>query len=277
MRRAHTLPSAAWPASARARSCSGPRSAPSRTSRGPRARGARSELPATRRSTRWPSAQKRPLHERPFGVPWARRSEPPGEDSKRREPSGERRLPPVVREGLVGLRHAEDVVLALVGAALLGLRVHQLVGQALGHRLLAAVAGELDQPADGEGAGARGGHLDRDLVGGATDTAGANLQHRGERLDRDLQRFDGLLARTLAENRQRVIHDALGGRLLAVQHHLVDDLLNELGTVDGVRINGPAPCGCATRHLYFALTPYWERAFLRSETPAASSVPRTTL
>ena len=33
----------------------------------------------------------------------------------------------------------------------------------------------------------------------------------------------------------------------------------------------------ARRGTYFAFTPYWERAFLRSETPAASSVPRTTL
>ena len=31
------------------------------------------------------------------------------------------------------------------------------------------------------------------------------------------------------------------------------------------------------RGIYFAFTPYCERAFLRSETPAASSVPRTTL
>ena len=34
--------------------------------------------------------------------------------------------------------------------------------------------------------------------------------------------------------------------------------------------------GCAAGH-YFFLTPYCERAFLRSLTPAASSVPRTTL
>ena len=33
----------------------------------------------------------------------------------------------------------------------------------------------------------------------------------------------------------------------------------------------------ARRGTYFAFTPYCERAFLRSETPAASSVPRTTL
>src|SRR3954466_10491227 len=80
-----------------------------------------------------------------------------------------RQLPAVMREGLVGLRHAEDVVLALVGAALLGLGVHQLVGQALGHRLLAAVAGDLDQPADRERAGAGRGDLDGDLVGRTAD------------------------------------------------------------------------------------------------------------
>src|SRR4051794_37240955 len=59
-------------------------------------------------------------------------------------------LPAVVREGLVGLRHAVDVVLALVRAALLGARVHQLVGEPLGHRLLPALTCELDEPADGQ-------------------------------------------------------------------------------------------------------------------------------
>src|SRR5512142_1231763 len=57
-----------------------------------------------------------------------------------------RRLPTVMREGLVGLRHAVDVVLALVRGALLGLRVEQLVGEPLGHRLLAALARELHEP-----------------------------------------------------------------------------------------------------------------------------------
>src|SRR4051812_46395424 len=51
------------------------------------------------------------------------------------------RLPAVMRKRLVGLRHAVDVVLALERAALLGLGVEQLVGQALGHGLLAPGAG----------------------------------------------------------------------------------------------------------------------------------------
>src|SRR3954466_7022946 len=40
---------------------------------------------------------------------------------------------------------------------------------------------------------------------------------------------------------------------------------------------GPHPAAARRGISYLALTPYWERAFLRSETPAASNVPRTTL
>src|SRR5581483_7721109 len=54
-------------------------------------------------------------------------------------------LPAIVSEGLVGLGHAVDVVLALVRAALLLLGVEELVRKPLGHRLLAALAREQDQ------------------------------------------------------------------------------------------------------------------------------------
>src|SRR6202021_762163 len=46
--------------------------------------------------------------------------------------------------------------------------------------------------------------------------------------------------------------------------------------VDRIRLDLPDLGGCAARH-YLAFTPYCERAFLRSPTPAASSVPRITL
>src|SRR6201996_9120511 len=96
-------------------------------------------------------------------------------------------LPAVVGERLVRLRHAVDVVLPLPGTALLLVRVEDLAGQTIGHRVLAASPGVLDQPADGEGAGATRGHLDRDLVGRATNAAGANLEHGGELFDRRLE------------------------------------------------------------------------------------------
>src|SRR4249919_3964456 len=125
-----------------------------------------------------------------------------------------------MREGLVGLGHAVDVVLPLPGAALLLIRVEDLAGEALGHRVLAAGAGELDQPADREGAGAAGGDLDRDLVGGATDTAGADLEHRGKSFDRRLQDLDRVFAAALADDREAVVDEALGEALLAVAHDL---------------------------------------------------------
>src|SRR5690242_8095250 len=78
-------------------------------------------------------------------------------------------LPAVVGEGLVGLRHAVDVVLALERVALLLLGVEELVREPLRHRLLAALAREAHEPTDGERTGAAGRDLDRDLVGRATD------------------------------------------------------------------------------------------------------------
>ena len=123
----------------------------------------------------------------------------------------------------------------------------------------------------------RAGDLDRHLVGGAADAARADLERRGERLDRRLERLDRVFVAALGDDRQRVVDDPLGGRLLAVEHHLVDDLLDELRAVDRVRLDGADLGGCAAGHRYFFFTPYCERAFLRSLTPAASSVPRTTL
>src|SRR3954468_6728121 len=101
-----------------------------------------------------------------------------------RASGAKRELPAIVGEGLVGLRHAVDVVLALPGAPLLLRGVVDLVGEAFGHRLLAPPARELDQPADGEGAGPAGLNLDGHLVGGPADAARADLEHRGQRLDR---------------------------------------------------------------------------------------------
>src|SRR5206468_11307044 len=100
--------------------------------------------------------------------------------------------------------------------------------------------------------------------------------HRRKHLDRVLERLDRVLARLLAENPERVVGDLLGPGLLASGHHLVDHLLDQPAVVDLVRLDRPGAYPSATRHQR-ALTPYCERAFLRSDTPAASSVPRTTL
>ena len=158
------------------------------------------------------------------------------------------------------------------------MRVEQLVGELLGHRRArgAARANWTSQRTASVRA-RRGGHLDGHLVGGAADAAGANLQHRGQRLDARLELLDGGLAAALPDDRQRVVDDLLGDGLLAVQHHLVDDLLDEAIAVDGVRLDRPDRAAARRGISYLAFTPYCERAFLRSLTPAASSVPRITL
>ena len=86
-------------------------------------------------------------------------------------------LPAVVREGLVGLSHAVDVVLALPRATLLAGRVEDLVREPLLDRLLAPLARELDQPPHGERARPARGHLDGHLVGRAADAPRPHLEH----------------------------------------------------------------------------------------------------
>src|ERR1041385_3421533 len=91
-------------------------------------------------------------------------------------------LPPVVREGLVRLRHPVDVVLALVRAALLVERVEDLVRELFGHALLAPVARVGHDPADREGARTALWHLDGHLVVRAADAAALDLEHGRDRL-----------------------------------------------------------------------------------------------
>src|SRR2546423_10008341 len=100
------------------------------------------------------------------------------------------RLPAVVREALVGLRHPVDVVLSLERAALLVERVQNLVGELVAHPLLTPVTRERDEPAHGERAGPALRDLDRDLVVGAADPATLHLEHRRDRLDRLLEHLD---------------------------------------------------------------------------------------
>src|SRR5215207_3670759 len=185
-------------------------------------------------------------------------------------------LPAVVREGLVRLRHPVDVVLLLERAALRVDRVHQLARDLLLHPLLAPLARELDEPADRERARTALRHLDRHLVVRAADAASADLEHRRHGLDRGLERLDGRLARLLGHDRERVVDEPFGGRALAVEHDGIDELRHELRPVDGVGLELARRDVCAAGH-YERFAPYFERACLRSETPAVSSAARITL
>src|SRR5688500_2081035 len=185
-------------------------------------------------------------------------------------------LPAVVREGLVGLRHPVDVVLLLERAALRVDRVLELAGELGLEALLAALARELDEPADRERARTALRHLDGHLVVGAADAARADLEHRRHGLHGRLERLHRRLAGALGDDRERVVDEPLRGRALAVLHDGVDHLGHELRRVDRIGLELARLDVGAARHQDF-LAPYLERPCLRSETPAVSSAARITL
>src|SRR3954454_23502774 len=101
------------------------------------------------------------------------------------------RSPAVVGEGLVRLGHLVGVLALLHrGTEAVG-GVEDLVHQPLGHRLLAAVLGVADEPAERQRRAAGALDLDRDLVRRATDAAGLDLDGRLDVVHRPLQRDDG--------------------------------------------------------------------------------------
>src|SRR6266852_4062317 len=67
--------------------------------------------------------------------------------------------PPVVREGLVGLRHLVGVFPLLDRPSPKVGGVHEFHGQFLDHGALGTLAGEGDDPTQGEGGATRGVHL----------------------------------------------------------------------------------------------------------------------
>src|ERR1700739_1790898 len=93
-------------------------------------------------------------------------------------------LPAVVGKSLVGLCHFGHVLAALHGRAHAVTGVDDLVGQAVGHRLFAALFLEVRQPSYRERRRTTRANLNGDLVGGATDAArthfelGANVFER---------------------------------------------------------------------------------------------------
>src|SRR5699024_9682001 len=172
-------------------------------------------------------------------------------------PTGERWAPPghspaVVSEGPVGLGHLVGVLATLdSGTEAVG-GVQDLVHQTLGHGVLATRAGVVDQPAQRQRGGAAGLDLDRHLVGRTADAAGADLEGRPDVVQRLLQGDDRVLAVLLTGALERAVDDALGGRILAVQEELVDQLRDDRRAEDGVDDELALGSGALTRHYFFS-------------------------
>src|SRR5919201_1294893 len=117
--------------------------------------------------------------------------------------------PAVMREGPVGLRHSVRVFALLDAGAETVAGVKQLVRQALDHGLLATLPRVVHQPAQSQCGGTTRAHLDRDLVGRATDTAAADLEGRLHVVEPALKRHHGVGTGLLPAPFQSRVHDPL--------------------------------------------------------------------
>src|SRR5690606_19760522 len=91
----------------------------------------------------------------------------------------------------------------------------------------------------GERGAALGADLDRDLVGRAADAAAADLHERGDVVDRLAEDLDALLVRALLDHVEGAVDEALGDALLAVAHHAVNELGDDLVFVERIGDRDP--------------------------------------
>src|SRR3990167_2497709 len=133
-----------------------------------------------------------------------------------------------VRERLVGFGHAVHFIALLHGAAAAFAGLQEPFVRAGGHRLLAALAGRLLQPAHGQGHPAHGANFHGNLVVRTADAAGLDFDHRLDVVDGDHEDLQRVLAGLLFDLLKRTVDDALGDGLLARFH----DDVHELGQID---------------------------------------------
>ena len=114
------------------------------------------------------------------------------------------------------------------GAATAFRGLQQLVGQAQGHGLLAALASGFLEPAHGQREATHGAHFNGHLVVGTAHTAGLHLDHGFDVVDGLVEQLERILARLLFDLLERAINDALGDCFLAAFH----DHVHEFGQLD---------------------------------------------
>src|SRR5665213_1978139 len=145
-------------------------------------------------------------------------------------------LPAIVGEVLVVLSHLGHVLTALDRRTDTVAGVDDLVGQTVGHGLLATLLREVGQPSYGERRRTTRANLDGHLVRGATNTAATHFELGADVLERALQGRDRVAARLLLDLLEGRVDDALGDGALAALKNLVRDLRDEnrlVNRVDG--------------------------------------------
>src|SRR6266853_1765544 len=191
-------------------------------------------------------------------------------------------LPAIMRERLVGFRHAMHVFLLLHRSAARVRRVNQLVRELVHHGLTRALPRILQQPANCERLPAERIHFHRNLVVRAANATRLHFQQRLHVLDGFLENLQRVVVGLLRYLIHRAVKHPLRRRLLAFPHHRADELLHNVAGIDRIgRLHSPENKSfawhCSLSLLYFdcaalgRFAPYFERPCLRFSTPAASA------
>jgi hypothetical protein len=134
------------------------------------------------------------------------------------------------------------------GAAAVG-GVEHLGSETLLHRVFRTGARSNDQPADGESLTALGANFDRNLVGGAADPAGANLNRRSDVAQRFVKQLGRRTLRFRRNGFQRAVDNLLGGGFFPLVHHLVHEAGDDLIAILGVGKDLAFFCAVTTGHV----------------------------
>src|SRR5579864_5552729 len=157
-------------------------------------------------------------------------------------------LPPVMRERLVGFRHAMYIFFLLDGGAAAIGGIQQLVAQLVNHSLFAARPGIGNDPADRQRRPPVGIHFHRHLIVRAAHAPGFHFEQRLRVFHRLLEQLQRLVAALRFQARKRFVEDAFGGRALTLPHHRVDDLRHQVLAVKGISPDRPFCDISFTRH-----------------------------
>src|SRR5579862_8061739 len=163
-------------------------------------------------------------------------------------------LPAVMRERLVGVRHPMCVFALFDRDAAIARGIEQLARQPLFHRVLRARPRAGNQPADRQCLAALRANLDRHLIGGAANTARANLDRRTHIAQRVVEDADRILTAAPLNAVKRAIDDPLGDRLLALVHQTIHELGQHDVTEFRIRLNLAFDRGPAARHRFASLS-----------------------
>ena len=141
------------------------------------------------------------------------------------------RSEPVVRECSVRFCHLVHIFLTLHGRSRVIACVKNFARELVLHRLLASLAGKLNQPAESKCLASLRSDFNRNLIRCAADSSRLDFQNRHDVIHGRLKDLNGRLACLILNLGESSIYNLLRYRLLAVEHDGIDQLGNDFVVV----------------------------------------------